>query len=63
MPVNCTVRRELATSSIAKKMFTSPQMGEEILERVIQMASGETKTKAELLAQNDFIPWRRGVSL
>ena len=42
---------------------TIPQMGEEILDRVIQFASGEAKTKAETLAQNDFIPWKRGVSL
>jgi len=39
------------------------QMGEEILDRVIQIASGEVKTRAELLAQDDFIPWKRGVSL
>src|SRR5580704_4273160 len=38
-------------------------MGELILERVVQVASGEIQTKAELLAQNDFIPWKRGVSL
>jgi altronate hydrolase len=38
-------------------------MGELILERVVQVASGEMQTKAELLAQNDFIPWKRGVSL
>ena len=28
-----------------------------------KVASGETRTKAELNAQNDFIPWKRGVSL
>ena len=39
------------------------EMGEHILERVVQVASGEMQTKAELLAQNDFIPWKRGVSL
>jgi altronate hydrolase len=39
------------------------QMGEAILELVTKVASGEVKTKAELLAQNDFIPWKRGVSL
>jgi altronate hydrolase len=38
-------------------------MGEEILELVIKVASGETRTKAELKGQNDFIPWKRGVSL
>jgi len=39
------------------------RMGEAILARVIQVASGETRTKAELLSQDDFIPWKRGVSL
>jgi altronate hydrolase len=39
------------------------KMGETILERVIQVVSGEARTKAELLAQDDFIPWKRGVSL
>jgi altronate hydrolase len=39
------------------------QMGQTILERVIQVASGEARTKAELLSQDDFIPWKRGVSL
>jgi altronate hydrolase len=38
-------------------------MGERILDLVIQVASGDLHTKAELLAQNDFIPWKRGVSL
>jgi altronate hydrolase len=39
------------------------QMGVEILEFVIQVASGEVKTKAQGLGQDDFIPWKRGVSL
>ncbi|WP_226390390.1 UxaA family hydrolase [Penaeicola halotolerans] len=39
------------------------EMGEEILEFIIQVASGEIKTKAQLLDQDDFIPWKRGVSL
>jgi altronate hydrolase len=39
------------------------QMGEEILEFVIKVASGEVKTKAQILGQDDFIPWKRGVSL
>jgi len=33
-----------------------------ILRRIIAVASGE-RTKAELLRQDDFIPWKRGVSL
>src|SRR5438477_3138529 len=39
------------------------QMGEAILDRVIQVASGDARTKAEILGQDDFIPWKRGVSL
>lgn len=42
---------------------TIEEMGATILDRVIQVASGEARTKAELLAQDDFIPWKRGVSL
>lgn len=42
---------------------TIEKMGEEILERVLQVASGESRTKAEELRQDDFIPWKRGVSL
>jgi altronate hydrolase len=38
-------------------------MGEQILELVIQVANGETQTKAEQKNQQDFIPWKRGVSL
>ena len=42
---------------------TIEEMGETILGRVIQVASGEARTKAEMLSQDDFIPWKRGVSL
>ncbi len=42
---------------------TIEQSGEEILEYIISVASGETKPKAVLLNQDDFIPWKRGVSL
>ena len=54
---------DIDTGSVVSGRKTIQQMGEEILDRVIQFASGETRTKAELLAQNDFIPWKRGVSL
>ncbi|NEU06933.1 altronate dehydratase [Flavihumibacter sp. R14] len=39
------------------------QMGEEILEYCIRAASGVTVPKAVQLGQDDFIPWKRGVSL
>ena len=42
---------------------TIEKMGENILELVVRVASGEVRTKAELKAQEDFIPWKRGVSL
>jgi len=42
---------------------TVEEMGEDVLELVIKVASGEVRTKAELLSQDDFIPWKRGVSL
>lgn len=54
---------DIDTGSIIFGEKTIEQMGEEILERVIQIASGEIRTAAELLGQNDFIPWKRGVSL
>ena len=38
-------------------------MGEEILEYVIQVAGGKVASKADILGQDDFIPWKRGVSL
>jgi altronate hydrolase len=38
-------------------------MGETLLDLVIDIASGKTRTKAEINAQEDFIPWKRGVSL
>jgi altronate hydrolase len=54
---------DIDTGGIISGENSIEEMGENILERVIQVASGEVHTKAELLAQNDFIPWKRGVSL
>lgn len=42
---------------------TIEQMGEDILEYCIKAASGEVNPKAVSLNQDDFIPWKRGVSL
>jgi altronate hydrolase len=39
------------------------QAGDRILEFVIDVAGGRKRTKAEAHGQNDFIPWKRGVSL
>ncbi len=42
---------------------TIEEMGAEILEYCIKAASGEIIPKAVQLGQDDFIPWKRGVSL
>lgn len=39
------------------------QSGEELLIEILQIASGEKLCKAEQLRQDDFIPWKKGVSL
>lgn len=54
---------DINTGTIISGEKSIEEMGEEILEYVIKCASGETHTKAELLNQDDFIPWKRGVSL
>jgi altronate hydrolase len=54
---------DIDTGGIISGDTTIERMGEEILELVIRVASGETETKAESHAQNDFIPWKKGVSL
>ena len=54
---------DIDTGSVISGETNIERMGEEILELVIKVASGDTRTKAELNAQNDFIPWKRGVSL
>ena len=42
---------------------TIETMGEKILEHIIKVASGELASKAVTHGNNDFIPWKRGVSL
>jgi len=54
---------DIDTGPIIAGEMTIEKMGEAILDRVIQVASGEDQTKAEILKQDDFIPWKRGVSL
>jgi altronate hydrolase len=54
---------DIDTGGIISGEKTIEQMGEEILEYCIKAASGEVIPKAVLLNQDDFIPWKRGVSL
>jgi len=39
------------------------ELSKELMELIISVASGQSKTKAQILEQDDFIPWKRGVSL
>jgi altronate hydrolase len=54
---------DIDTGGIVSGEKTIVETGEEILETVLRVASGEVKSKAELLGQDDFIPWKRGISL
>jgi len=54
---------DLDAGGILSGQTTIEEMGETILRHVVKVASGELRTKAELLSQDDFIPWKRGVSL
>ena len=54
---------DIDTGDIISGKKTIKKMGEEILEYCIKAASGEIIPKAVLLGQDDFIPWKRGVSL
>ena len=54
---------DINTGSIITGEKSIQEMGEEILEFVLKVASGEIVPKAVQLGQDDFIPWKRGVSL
>ncbi len=54
---------DIETGAVIRGEKSIEQMAEEMLEFMIAVASGNIQTKAKLLNQNDFIPWRRGVSL
>jgi altronate hydrolase len=55
LDVNC--------GTIIEGSETIEQASERILDYVIEVASGNIQPKAVQLGQDDFIPWRRGVSL
>jgi altronate hydrolase len=54
---------DIDTGPIIEGDKTIQEMGDEILEYCIKAASGEIIPKAVQLNQDDFIPWKRGVSL
>lgn len=54
---------DLNAGTIISGEDTIETKGAELLELLISVASGQQLTKAEQLGQDDFIPWKRGVSL
>jgi altronate hydrolase len=54
---------DINTGSIIEGEETIEQAGKRILDYVISVASGETEVAAVRNGQDDFIPWKRGVSL
>lgn len=54
---------DIETGAVIRGEKSIEEMADEMLSFIIEVASGKIQTKAKLLNQNDFIPWRRGVSL
>ncbi len=54
---------DINTGPVIEGKKTIQEMGEEMLEQVIKIASGDVMSKAVKMNQHDFIPWKRGVSL
>jgi altronate hydrolase len=54
---------DIDTGAIIRGELTVEAAADAILETMLDIASGHALCKAEILGQNDFIPWKRGVSL
>jgi len=54
---------DIDAGSIITGDSTIQQVANDMLETMIDVASGRRHTKAELNGQCDFIPWKRGISL
>lgn len=54
---------DINAGTIIEGTETIEQCGERILDYVIKVASGEIVANAVRLSQDDFIPWKRGISL
>lgn len=69
MSTNSTLARrmkdiiDINAGTIIEGKDTIPSKGRELLELIIDIASGSRSTAAEKLSQDDFIPWKRGISL
>jgi altronate hydrolase len=54
---------DIDSGPVIEGIVSIEEMGQDILEYCIRAASGEIIPKAVQLNQDDFIPWKRGVSL
>ena len=54
---------DINTGSVIEGEETIEQAGERILEYILQVASGQAEVSAVRHGQDDFIVWKRGVSL
>jgi altronate hydrolase len=54
---------DIDTGAIIRGESTIEQVADSILDTILSVASGDQLSKAEILGQYDFIPWKRGVSL
>jgi altronate hydrolase len=54
---------DIDCGSIIEGASTIEELGQEILDYVIRAASGQTTPRAVQLGQDDFMPWKRGISL
>ncbi len=51
------------TGAVIRGDSTIEELAESLIDRIIETASGRAPVKAQLLGQDDFLPWKRGVSL
>lgn len=54
---------DINTGTIIEGLETIEQAGDRILDYIVKVASGETIVSAVTHGQDDFIPWKRGISL
>ena len=51
------------TGSVIRGDTSIEELADQLLDLAIETASGRYRTKAQLLGQEDFMPWKRGLSL
>lgn len=51
------------TGALIRGEASISELAETLLDNIIETASGRAPTKAQILGQDDFLPWKRGVSL